>query len=108
MASPVGTPGPKLSAHAIKLTGEARQRYLDKISIISAYDPFLGAPKEAASVVPPVDALDLVSYLVLETSFYTKEQFKARKGLEAHNQFTSGWIKEIKSFCLHDLHVTTA
>ena len=28
------------------------------------------------------------------------KQFKARKGLEAYNQFVSGWVKELKSFRL--------
>ena len=38
---------------------------------------------------------DLVSYLVLRTSFISTSQFKARKGLEAYNQFVRGWIKEV-------------
>ena len=44
---------------------------------------------------PPVEDCDLVSYLVLRTSFISMDQFKARKGLEAYNQFVSGWIKEV-------------
>lgn len=37
--------------------------------------------------LPPIEAMDLLSYLGLETSFYTKvkEQFKAYKNLEAYN-----------------------
>ena len=42
-----------------------------------------------------MEACDLVSYLVLKTSFITSAQFKACKGLEAYNQFVSGWIKEV-------------
>ena len=38
---------------------------------------------------------DLVSYLVLQTSFISMAQFKARKGLEAYNQFVCGWIKDV-------------
>ena len=60
----------------------------------------LGPPKNATTVIPPVDARDLVSYLDLETSFVTAKQFKARKGLEAYSQFVSGWVKEVKSFRL--------
>ena len=44
-----------------------------------------------------MEACDLVSYLVLQTSFITSAQFKARKGLEAYNQFVSGWIKEVNT-----------
>ena len=48
--------------------------------------------------VPPVDASDLVSYLVLQTSFLTAKQFKAHKGLESYNQFVCGWVKEVRTW----------
>ena len=47
------------------------------------------------SGVPSVEACDLVSYLVLQTSFITASQFKVRKGLEAYNQFVCGWVKDV-------------
>ena len=34
--------------------------------------------------LPFVEATDLVSYLVLETSYYTKQQLKCHKSLEAY------------------------
>ena len=37
----------------------------------------------------------LLSYLVLETSFYTKKQFKAFKSLEAFNQIVSGFVTSV-------------
>ena len=55
-------------------------------------DSMLGEPSDKT---PPVDACDLLSYLVVQTSFCTAKQFKARKGLEAYNQFVCGWIKEV-------------
>ena len=73
---------------------EDKRRYKSKIALINGNDPFgkiVGG--EPFSGVVPVDSCDLVSYLVLQTSFMTVEQFKARKGLEAYNQFVSGWIK---------------
>ena len=45
------------------------------------------------SDLPPVDLTDLISYLVLKTSFVTISQFKGRKSLEAYNQFVCGWVK---------------
>ena len=96
----------KLSDYASKLSGPAKSRYLEKIRAVDHYDPYLGVPRGAQAVLPPVDACDLVSYLVLETSFVTAQQFKARKGMEAYNQFVSGWIKEVKSFSLSGKHVT--
>ena len=89
-----------LSTYAEGLEENAKRRYRDKIKLVGDFDPMLGPPKNATTVIPPVDASDLVSYLVLETSFVTAKQFKARKGLEAYNQFVSGWVKEVKSFRL--------
>ena len=53
---------------------------------------------EEVDVTPPVDVCDLVSYLVLQTSFMTAKQFKAYKGLEAYNQFVCCWMKVVKSW----------
>lgn len=36
--------------------------------------------------LPPIEARDLLSYLVLDTSFYTAKQFKAFKSLEAYSR----------------------
>ena len=46
--------------------------------------------------LPPIEATDLLSYLVLETSFYTKQQFKTYKSLEAYNFMVSGFIMSIQ------------
>ena len=53
-------------------------------------DPFL-IPQENCTpeCLPPVELCDLLSYLVLDTSFYTKEQFKS---LLAYNHMVSGTI----------------
>ena len=74
-----------LLKYARSLSIEAKRRYLEKIAILDGYDPFLGVPSTSTSVVPPVDSSDIVSYLVLETSFLTAKLFKAPKGLEAYN-----------------------
>ena len=52
---------------------------------------------------PPLDASDLVSYLVLQTNFITSKQFKAHKSLEAYNQFVSGWVKDVQAWKI-DFH----
>ena len=41
-----------------------------------------------------VEASDLLSYLVLQTSFVTAKEFKAHKSL----QFVCGWVKEVKTW----------
>ena len=73
----------ELSSYSESLNQEAKARYKDKIALIDGIDPFgkitVGKPY---SGVLPVEACDLVSYLVLQTSFITASQFKAHKGLE--------------------------
>ena len=59
------------------------------------YSSVPGTFGEQTDDVPPVDSCDLLSYLVLRTSFITTEQFRAWKGLEAYNQFVCGWVKEV-------------
>ena len=96
-----------LSSYADNLKPEAKDRYLRKISIIGGVDPFVKlVVGENVDCVPPVEACDLVSYLVLKTSFMTSAQFKARKGLEAYNQFVSGWIKEVNTRKICDKYLT--
>ena len=99
---------PQLSLYFEGLSEEAKTRYKEKISLINGNDPFgkvIGG--EAFSGIVPVDACDLVSYLVLQTSFMTSEQFKARKGLEAYNQFVSGWIKDVSTTKISEKYLTT-
>lgn len=86
----------KFSSYAENLPQDAKTRYL---ATIGGVDPFLaGAANlvgETCSQLPALNACDLVSYLVLKTNFITATQFKARKGLEAYNQFVCRWVKDV-------------
>ena len=55
--------------------------------------------------IPRVEAADLVSYLVLESSFYTKDQFKKFESLHAYNQMVSGFITSILGQIFSDKHM---
>ena len=95
----------KLLKYADSLPPEAKGRYKEKISLIGNVDPFAMSEntKSADSVatvsaLPPVDGSDLVSYLVLQTSFVTVKQFKAHKSMEAYNQFACGWVKDVQAW----------
>ena len=60
----------------------------DPISIPDkAYDP---------ECLPRVKSMDLLSFLVLETSYYSKDQFKAFQSLQAYNQLVSGFVSCVK------------
>ena len=48
-----------------------------------------------------------MSYLVLQTSYITAKQFKAHKSLEAYNQSTSGWVKDVHVWNIADKYVVT-
>ena len=59
----------------------------------------------ARECLPPIEAGDLVSYLVLSTSFYTLQQFKSFKSLEAYNQMVSGFITSVQGKLVADKFV---
>lgn len=97
----------RLSSYAENLSGEAKLRYQQKISVINGLDPFRGCVGEPVEAVPTVDASDLVSYLVLQTNFITAKQFKAHRSLEAYNQFVCGWVKDVRTWRVAGKFVTT-
>ncbi len=89
----------RLSPYAEQVASDAKERYKEKIntvSTVSGLDPFLGPLGACTETVPSVEASDLVSYLVLQTSLLTAKQFKAHKSMKAYNQFVCGWVKEVK------------
>ena len=102
----------KLSVYTEKLDKAAKDRYQEKVGLISIIDPFLlgGIAKTHSAppvVFPPVDASDMVSYLVLQTSFLTAQQYKSHKSLEAYNQFVCGWVKDDRAWSLNGRIVVT-
>jgi len=75
----------RTSQHRPRLT-------MERIGVI---DLFGSCPEEE---VPPVEASNLVAYLVLQTNFLTTTQFKAHKSLKAYNQFVCGWVNDVHSW----------
>lgn len=101
---------PALSPYAQLLPDEAKARYKDKIKVVGSLDPFL-LPASGSSAIPtdlpPVEASDIVAYLVLQTSYLTTKQFKAHKSLEAYNQFVNGWVKDVHAWQVDDKIIVT-
>lgn len=100
---------PNLSSYAQQLPQEAKQRYLQKLQLIGGMDPFYLNKKyfKETQSLPPFTSGDLVSYLVLQTSYLSAKQFKAHKSLEAYNQFVSGWVKETCTWIVGNQYVIT-
>ena len=62
------------SDYAETLPDEAKKQYKEKISLIGGADPFLRDVGLLTDGFTPVESVDIVSYLVLRTSFcYGKE-----------------------------------
>ena len=96
---------PVLSEYAKGLETHVKRRCLQKISLVGV-DP-LSIPSDQLDTgcLPPIEATDLVSYLVLETSYYTKQQFKSYKSLEAYNQMASGFGTSVQGKIIARKHV---
>lgn len=84
-----------ISEYAKQLDLPVKDRYLQKIAA-NGIDPVLVEGKDfKPDCLPLVESTDILCYLVLETSFYTKQQFKALQSLEAYNQIVSGFIASV-------------
>ena len=97
-----------LSTYAQDLDLVVRTRYIQKISVIGI-DPYQSQFNKLdldsqldSKCLPPIDALNVVSFLVLETSFYTKKQFNNFKSLDAYNQVVSGFVSSVKGIIICD------
>jgi len=84
-----------LSECAKSLESRVKEIYSRKISVIGVDPTSITADQFSPECLPPVEVSDLLSYLVLETSFYTNKQFKAFKSLEAFNQMQSGFVTSV-------------
>ena len=73
-----------LSEYAEKLDGNVKKRYMEKISEVGVDPLLIPDHKLDTECLPPIEASDLLSYLVLDTSYYRNKQFKAFRSLQAY------------------------
>lgn len=93
------------SQYCTALDPVSKQRYIDLINKYVGRDPYLIKRNEFSTEfadLPRIEAVDITNYLVLQTSFYTKQQMKAYKSLEAYNFFVSGWVHNLGIIRLRD------
>lgn len=83
------------SDYFYKLEPNVKARYIEKISLCDGIDPY-AMNKDSFSTdfkdLPKLEFPDISNYLVVQTSFYSKQQMKAFKSLEAYNFFVCGWV----------------
>ncbi|KAJ8928717.1 hypothetical protein NQ314_018682, partial [Rhamnusium bicolor] len=90
----------RISNYFIKLENEHPEvatRCTQKLSLINNMDPYSLKDSQlsySAADFPPVNNMDIVSYLVLTTSYYTSEQMKAFKSLHAYKYFEAGFVSK--------------
>ena len=61
-----------------------RGKYKQKISRYVGHDPYLRKKTDVSNELkdlPAIEAVDISNYLVLQTSFYSKQQMKAYKSI---------------------------
>ena len=85
------------SDYCNSLEQSARARYKEKCKKCG-FVPYTLKPSDFVddlNGLPEVEYPDLVNYLVLQTSWLSKEHMKAYKSLEAYNFFISGWVSNL-------------
>jgi len=99
---------PVLSDYAASLESHVKRRYLQKISIVGIDPANIPFDQFGPECLPPIEQSDLFSYLVLQTSFYTNDQFKNYKSLEAYNQVVLGFVASVQGKVISSNYVVAA
>ncbi|XP_072387363.1 uncharacterized protein [Diabrotica undecimpunctata] len=89
-------------------TPDVGERYLLKLKIIGDLDPYTIHSSEldfTIKCIPPITIIDIYTYLVNSHSYYSKEQMKAYKSLQAHKYFTSGFILKVGVKIVNDFYI---
>lgn len=97
-----------LSEYSKQLESCVKRRYIENILLFGIDPATLWNAKLDPDCLPPIEATNLLSYLVLDTSFYTAKQFKAFKSLEAYNQMVSGFITSVQGKVIAGKYVVIA
>ena len=80
-----------LSPYAAGLPDLVKRRYFQKINLIGDVDPYSKDNKikfdRDLSKLCNVTLMEIYNYFVTRVSFYTKDEMKAYKSLDAYNYF---------------------
>ncbi|KAJ8031893.1 hypothetical protein HOLleu_25248 [Holothuria leucospilota] len=76
----------------------SKARYQSKINHIGNVDPYTIARKDWSAdpkILPAISYPDIVNYVLFSPCPYRLEDMRSYIGLEAYNQFVSGWVREV-------------
>lgn len=85
-----------MSEYFMQLPAEIQHRYVQKISVINGFDPYTFSEKDFSEEIedfPKISIIDIVSYYTCTHSFYTADQVKAFKSIEAYKFYESDFIE---------------
>lgn len=88
------------STYYLTLSGDIKYRYDQKLKVIGDVDPYSLLPHELRFPVlnlPIITMIDLTDYLIFTHSFYTKQQLKAHKSLQAFKLYEAGAVLQIQA-----------
>ncbi len=90
------------------LESYVKRRYLQKISVDGVDPAIIPFDQIGPECLPPIEQSDFFSYLLLQTSFYTNDQFKNYKSLEAYNQVVSEFVASVQGKVISGKYVVVA
>ena len=93
---------PVLSDYVKGLGTRVKEQYLAKIFLIGVDPASIPIEQFNRECLPPIEVSDLLGYLVLETSHYTRKEFKAYKSLNAYNQMVLGFVQSVRGKMICD------
>ena len=97
-----------VSEYATVLESHVKLWYLKKISVVGI-EPFkIPCEQFSTECLLPIEQSDLFGYLVLQTSYYTKDQFQNYKSLEAYNQVVTGFVASVGGKIISRKYVVAA
>nr|CAI5843864.1 unnamed protein product [Callosobruchus analis] len=70
---------------------------MEKIQVIQCVDPFCLFREELSTALedfPPITAFEIITYLILTHSFYTKKQMEAYKSLATYKFYEAGFVRD--------------
>lgn len=96
------------SSYSNQLSADVKTRYRQKISVIDDIDPYslkAGDFDVPMKDFPILDYVDIVSYFIFTHSFYTTDQLKAYKSLEAFRFYESGFVVKLLCKKVNDVYL---